>query len=247
MGMRKLIAAGVGLMGGLWLLSGCSKMMLPGAMTGGSEYYHYTTSNVARETLMGDVRDLTAAATRALEQMDIRLNSVTPYTNETVIFASTPKLDITINIVPLTASSSQVIVDAREDHIIKRDKATADEILSQIRIALARKDSAQEAFSKVFAKNDCRLPIYVAVRFLAGKDEPEHWQTWGWFFLDAGQKKHIADTANRYVYFYGETRARDKRYWDGDNFHWYEGRRFGFFEVDFGNDSKEFIQSFSCD
>jgi hypothetical protein len=245
--MRKLMTAGIGLMGCIWLLSGCSKMMLPGAMAGGSEYYHYTASNVARETLMGDVGDLTAAATSALEQMGIRLNSVTPYPDKTVIFASTAKLDISIDIVPVTASSSQISVDAREDNIIKRDRATADEILSQIRMALARKDAAQEAFSKVFAKNDCRLPIYVAVRFLAGKDEPEHWQTWGWFFLVAGQKKHIADTRNRYVYFYAETRAQYKRSWDGDNFHWYEGRRVGFFEADFGNDSKEFVQSFSCD
>jgi hypothetical protein len=60
---------------------------------GGAEYYHYTTSNIAKETLMGDV---TAAARRALKKMDIRLHSVTPYTDETVMLASTPELDITI-------------------------------------------------------------------------------------------------------------------------------------------------------
>jgi hypothetical protein len=186
--MRKLMTAGIGLLGCLGLLSGCSKMMLPGAVAGGSEYYHYTSSNVARETLMGDVADLTVATKSALEQMDIGLQSVTPYTDKTVILATTAKLDITIDIVPITASSSQIIVDAREDHIITRDKATADEILSQIRLALARKDPAQDAFSMVFAKNDCRLPIYVAVRFLAGNNEPEHWQTWGWFLLAAGRR-----------------------------------------------------------
>jgi hypothetical protein len=249
MGMRKILAAAIGLAGGIGLLTGCAKVMLPGAMAGGSEYYHYTASNVANETLMGDVGDVTAAARSALQKMDIRLHSVTPYTDtdETVMFASTAKLDITINIVPVTARTSQVIVDAREDHTIKKDKATADEILSQIRLALAREDSAEKGFSKVFVKNDCRLPIYVAIRFLAGKNEPEHWQTWGWFYLASGQKKHIADTHNRYIYFYAETRLQDKIYWGGDNFHWYEGRRFGFFEADFGNDSEELIQSFSCD
>lgn len=247
MGMRRFMAAGIGLVGSVWLLSACTKVMLPGAMTGGSEYYHYTTSNVAKETLMGGVRDVTAAASSALKKMDIRLHSVTPYTDETVMVASTAKLDITIHIAAVTASTSQVSVDAEEDHIIKKDKATADEILSQIRMELARKDSAEKAFSKVFVKNDCRLPIYVAIRFLAGKNEPGSWQTRGWFFLPSGQKKHIADTANRYIYLYAETRLQDKMYWGGDNFHWYEGQRFGFFEADLGNDSEGFIQSFSCE
>jgi hypothetical protein len=173
--MKKFMAAGIGLVGIIWWLTGCAEVVVPGAMAGGGEYYRYTTSNIAKETLMGDVRDVTAAVRSALDKMDIRLHSVTPYTDETVMFASTPELDITINIVPISASTTQVIVDAREDHIIKKDKATADEILSQIRIALARNDSLQEAFSKVFVKNNCRRPIYVAIRFLVGKDEPEHW------------------------------------------------------------------------
>ena len=245
--MKEFMAAGIGLMGCIGLLMGCAEVVVPGAMAGGGEYYRYTTSNIAKETLIGDVRDVTAATRSALKKMGIRLHSVTPYTDETVMFASTPELDITINIIPISASTTQVIVDAREDHIIKKDKATADEILSQIRVALARNDSPPEAFSKVFVKTNCRRPIYVAIRFLAGKDEPEHWQTRGWFSLDAGQKKHIADTHNRYTYFYAETRRQDKMYWGGENFHWFEGKRFGFFKADFGNDSENFTQSFSCD
>jgi hypothetical protein len=148
--MKKVMAAGIGLVGSIWWLMGCAEVIVPGTMAGGGEYYRYTTSNIAKKTLMGDVRDVTAATRSALKKMDIRVHSVTPYTDETVMFASTPELDITINIVPISASTTQVIVDAREDHIIKKDKATADEILSQIRIALARNDSPQEAFSKVF-------------------------------------------------------------------------------------------------
>ncbi len=245
--MKKFMAAGIGLMGCIGLLMGCAEVVVPGAMAGGGEYYRYATSNIARETLIGDVRDVTAAARSALKKMGIRLHSVTPYTDETVMFASTPELDITLNIIPISASTTQVIVDAREDRSIKKDKATADEILSQIRAALSRNDSPPEAFSKVFVKNNCRRPIYVAIRFLAGKDEPEHWQTRGWFSLDAGQKKHIADTHNRYIYFYAETRRQDKMNWGGENFHWFEGKRFGFFKADFGNDSEAFTQSFSCD
>ena len=247
MAMKKLMAAGIGLMGCIWLLMGCVELIAAGAMAGGGEYYRYTTSNVAKETLMGDVRDATAATRSALKKMDIRLNSLTPYTDETVILASTSELDITIKIVPISASATQVIVDAKEDHIIKKDKATADEILSQIRIALARNGSPQKAFAKVFVKNNCRLPIYVAIRFLSGKDEPEHWQTRGWFSLNAGQTKHIADTHNRHIYFYAETRLQDNMYWGGEIFHWFEGKRFGFFKADLGNSSDDFTQSFNCE
>lgn len=239
--------AAIGLLGCIGFLVGCAEVVVPGAMTGGGEYYRYTTSNIAKETLMGDVRDVTAAARSTLKQMDFRLHSVTPYTDETVILASTPELEITIKIVPVTASTTQVIVDAKEDHIIKKDKATADGILSQIRLALARKDLPADSFSSVFVKNNCKHSIYVAVRFLTAKNEPAHWTTRGWFVLSAGQKKHIADTHNRFIYFYAETRLKDEMSWGGDNFHWFEGQRFGFFKADFGSESGDITQSFGCD
>lgn len=56
--------------------------------------------------------------------------------------------------------------------MIKIDRATADEILSQIRIALAGKNSPENVLSKVFVKNNCRHAIYVAVHFLTGNNEP---------------------------------------------------------------------------
>ena len=247
MGVIKQAAAGIGLIGFMGLLMGCTEVVVPGAMAGGGEYYRYTTDNVAKETLMGDVRQVTAAARNALRKMDIRLHSVDPYTDETVMNAATAELDITIKIVQVTTSTSRVSVDAREDHIIKKDKPTADQILSQIRNARAPKDSQEELYSKVFVKNNCRRPIYVAVRYLAGKNEPEHWQTRGWFKLASGQKKHIVDTHNRFVYFYAETRVKDKLYWGGEDFHWFEGQRFGFFKADIGNASEDVTQSFKCD
>jgi hypothetical protein len=247
MGVIKQAAAGIGLIGFMGLLMGCTEVVVPGAMAGGGEYYRYTTDNVAKETLMGDVRQVTAAARNALRKMDIRLHSVDPYTDETVMNAATAELDITIKIVQVTTSTSRVSVDAREDHIIKKDKPTADQILSQIRNALAHKDSQEELYSKVFVKNNCRRPIYVAVRYLAGKNEPEHWQTRGWFKLASGQKKHIVDTHNRFVYFYAETRVKDKLYWGGEDFYWFEGQRFGFFKADIGNASEDVTQSFKCD
>ncbi|MDX1708685.1 MAG: DUF3568 family protein [Desulfobacterales bacterium] len=237
----------IGLLGYIGLLGGCAEVVVPGTMAGGGEYYRYITSNVAKETLMGDERDVIEAARNALTQMDMRIHSVTPYTDETIILASTPELEITIEIAPVTANTTKVIIDAREDHIIKKDKPTADAILAQIRYLLARKDPTEDLFSKVFVKNNCKQHIYVAVRFLTAKNEPEHWKTRGWFALAAGQKKHIANTHNRYIYFYAETRLRDQMYWGGDNYHWFEGQRFGFFKADFGNDYGDITQSFGCD
>ena len=247
MRINKQVAAGIGVIGFMGLLVGCAEVVVPGTMAGGGEYYRYTTGNVAKATLMGDVRQVTAATRSALKRMDIRLHSVDPYTDETVVSASTAGLDITIKIIPITDSTSQVVVDAREDHIIKKDKATADEILSQIRIALARKDSQEELHSKVYVKNNCSRPIYVAVRYLTAKNEPEHWQNRGWFKLAAGQKKHIVDTHNRFIYFYAETRLKDKLYWGGEDFHWFEGERFGFFKADIGDTSQDVTQTFKCD
>lgn len=126
MGIIKPAGIGIVLIGFVGLLSGCAEVVVPGAMTGGGEYYHYTTENVAKETLMGDVRQVTAAARTALKKMNIRLHSVDPYTDETVMLASTDELDITIKIVAVNTNTTRVSVDAREDHIIKKDKPTAD-------------------------------------------------------------------------------------------------------------------------
>ena len=173
----KTVLAAIGLLSCLGLLNGCTEVVVPGAMAGGGEYYRYTTSNIAKETVMGDEREVVAAARRALTHMDMRVHSVTPYTDETIILASTPDLEINIKIVPVTSNTTQVIVDAKEDHIIKKDKATADAILAQIRQALSRKDATDGLFSKVFVKNNCKHRIYVAVRFLTARNEPEHWAT----------------------------------------------------------------------
>ena len=40
--MKKIMAAGIGLMGCIWLLMGCAEAAVPGAMAGGGEYYRYT-------------------------------------------------------------------------------------------------------------------------------------------------------------------------------------------------------------
>jgi hypothetical protein len=246
MGTIKQTFAGVGLICCIWLQVGCTEVLVPGAFTGAGEYYRYTTTNVAEETLMGTVSQITAASRDALKNMDIRLHKVHSGDFETEVTASTAVLDIRITMEPITASTTKITVNAVQDHVIK-DRATAAEILSQIKSELDRSPSSANFVPRVFIKSECHRPIDVVVYYLAGKNEPQTWQTRGWFHLAAGQKKYVADNHNRYVYFYGETQQTDKLIWAGDFFQWFEGKRYGFFKVDTGANSVDFTQTFTCE
>jgi hypothetical protein len=237
---------GLGLICCIWLQVGCTEVLVPGAFTGAGEYYRYTTTNVAEETLIGTVSRITAASRAALKNMDIRLNAVHPGDFETEMTASTAELDIRITMEPITASTTKVTVNAVQDHVIK-DRATAAEILFQIKNELERSRTTNHAFPRIYIKNECHRAIDVIVYYFAGKNEPQTWQTRGWFNLAEGQKKYVADNHNRYVYFYGETRQADKRIWAGDFFKWFEGKRYGFFKVDTGTNLVDFTQTFTCE
>ena len=233
------------LIGSILLLTSCAEVVVPGTFTGAGEYYRYTTTNVGKKTLMGNVSQVTAAAKQALGKMNIQLHTVTPGDSENEIEASTAELDITIKMEPITANTTKVTVNAVKDYVIK-DKATAAEILSQIQVELDRSPMPDGNFPKVFVENECKHSIDVIVYYLAGKDEPQSWQTRGWFRLTAGQKKYVAHTHNRYIYFYGEAQLEENLAWSGDILQWFEGKRYGFFKVDMGTNLADFTQSFSC-
>jgi uncharacterized membrane protein len=84
------------------------------------------------------------------------------------------------------------------------------------------------------------------VYYLDGKNGPTTWQTRGWFRVDPGKKKHVVDTHNRYIYFYGESPSNKKKIWTGDLPQWFEGKRYRFFKVDMGTNLKDFTYSFNC-
>jgi uncharacterized membrane protein len=195
---------------------------------------------------MGNVDQVTVAARRALRKMDIGLHAEIPKGSEIEMKASSGEFDISISMVPITAVTTKVTVAVVRDYVIK-DKATASEILSQIQTELIGDTVLNEAFPKVFVKNECQLPIDVIVYYLAGEDAPETWQVSGWLNLHPGQKKYAADTHNRYIYFYGETRFKGKLVWTGEILQWFEGERYGFFKVDMGTELAEYTQTFSCD
>ena len=241
----KQAMAGLGLFSFLGLLIGCAEVIVPGAFTGASEAYHYTTSNVVKKTLMGDAGQVKSATRSALKKMDVHFDSMKTEENATEIEASTTELDITITIEPVTTTTTKVKVDAVEDRVFK-DKATAAQILSQIEAELNRKPAPKTNYPKVFIKNDCHRAIDVIVYYLDGKNGPSTWQTRGWFSVDPGKKKHVVDTHNRFIYFYGETPSDKKKIWTGDLPQWFEGKRYRFFKVDMGTSLENFTYSFNC-
>ena len=242
--IKHAIAATV-LLSLVWLASGCTEVVVPGAFTGAGEAYHYTTDNVVKKTLMGDVGQIKTATRKALTKMDVHFHSMNTEGYETEIEASTTELDITITIEPVTSVTTKVVVDAQKDEVFK-DKATAALILSQIETELNRKPLAVNKFPRVFVNNDCHRAVDILVYYLDGKNGPSAWQTRGWFSIDPGKKKHVVDTHNRYIYFYAESHTGQKRIWTGDLPQWFEGNRYMFFKVDMGTNLEDFTYTFSC-
>lgn len=234
-----------GLLSLICLAAGCAEVVVPGAFTGAGEAYHYTTDNVVKKTLMGDVGQVKTATRKALTKMDVHFHSMKTEGYETEIEASTTELDITITIEPVTSVTTKVEVDAEKDEVFK-DRATAALILSQIETELNRKPLPVNKFPRVFVSNDCHRGIDVLVYYLDGKSGPSTWQTRGWFSVDPGKKKHLVDTHNRYIYFYAESPSGKKRIWTGDLPQWFEGKRYMFFKVDMGTNLEDFNYTFSC-
>jgi hypothetical protein len=244
--MIKRLLTGIGLIGCIWIFAGCAEVVVPGTLAGGGEIYRYTTGNIAKRTYVSNVSQVTEAAHRALKKMDIQYHSTDPGVSETEMKASTDELEITISLTPVTATTTRVDVDAVKDRVFK-DKATAAEILYQIELELKRSSAEVDALPKVFARNDCLHAIDIVVYYLDGNNGPASWQTHGWFNIEPGQKKHVVDTHNRYIYFYGEMRSENKVIWTGNYPHWFEGKYFNFFKVDMGTHLVDFTQAFSCD
>jgi len=244
--MKKRVLTGIGLIGCIWIIAGCVEVMIPGTIAGGGEYYRYTTDSVAKRTFVNNVRQVTAAVRKVLKTMDIQYHSTSHEDSETEMKAATDELDISILLTPLTATTTRVYVDAVKDGVFK-DKATAAEIIEQIKLELQLSSAPDNAFPKVFVKNDCRRTIDIIVYFLDGKNGPAAWQTRGWFSVEPGQKKYVADTHNRYIYFYGETGSDNKISWTGNLPQWFEGKLYNFFKVDMGTGLVNYTHAFSCD
>ncbi len=226
--------------------TGCAQVLVPGTLAGAGELYRYSTRNVSRQTFVGNIDQVISATKMAFERMNIESKGMDRSESEALLYAETDKLEIKVELQPVTPIVTRVTVNASKNHLVK-DKATADEILSQIKRSLETITPVSRTQSSVFIENGCGWPIRVAAYFKHGKEGTQRWQTGGWFFLDPGQKKHVIDTQNRFVYFYAECTSGEAYFWAGHNYRDFNGKDYGFFEVDMGDQWIDFTQSFHCE
>ncbi|HIJ54888.1 MAG TPA: DUF3568 family protein [Deltaproteobacteria bacterium] len=244
-GLKKGII-GIGIIGIIWLQAGCAQMVVPGTVAGAGELYRYSIGNMAKRTFVGDMKQTVDAAKSALEKMGIELVETSSKDAETILYAETPEMEITLQLQPVTSTTTHVSIDTKKGQWAK-DKATANEILSQIGQILENETASRKRFSRVYVKNECGRPIQVAIYYLVGPEGSQVWGARGWFFITPGTRKQIAETDNRYVYLYAESSSGKKFRWTGGEFQIFKGKPHGFFKIDMGQKLIDFTQTLTCD
>ena len=115
--------------------SGCVAILAAGAITGVTQYVKYSVDNVSNRTFSGTLHHVTQASLDVLKKMQIQIDTVKKQEEGAKIQAYTNDLSIRISLYPITDNTTKVSIDASKYAVVK-DKATADEIISQIDVTL---------------------------------------------------------------------------------------------------------------
>lgn len=214
-------------------------------MAGAGEYMRYTATNVPKRTLIGNPQQVSAATHRALVKMNIKAPARHTIGTGDPITATTAELIINITFEPVTPTTTRVRVDAAKGQVVK-DKATAEKILDQVAAELAASHSGTDHLSQIFIKNNCDIPIDVAIHYLNKGHNAGTWQSDGWFRLAPAEARSAIVTPGRYIYFYAVSTSGNSSEWAGEHIKSLQGGRYGFFKVDLGPGTVDFTQSFNC-
>ncbi len=136
--MKKVLLSLI-LVGSLFVMTGCILTLAMGAVTGIGEVVKYSLNNVAEKTFTGHINVVASASKYALENMNFEVKKIEMSDDNHKIYASTKKLDIEMTLKSISSNSTKVVVDTNKYYLFKKDKATANEIISQIQIILAAK------------------------------------------------------------------------------------------------------------
>ena len=136
--MKKVLLSLI-LVGSLFVMTGCILTLAMGAAQGISEVIKYSADNIAEKTFTGNIYVVASASKHALENMNFKVKSVEMSDDNHKIYASTKELNIEMTLKPISANSTKVTVDTNKYYLFKKDKATGDEIISQIQIILTEK------------------------------------------------------------------------------------------------------------
>ena len=120
----------------LWFNYGCAAIFAAGAITGVGQYIKYAMDSIANRTFIGNLNYVTEASINVLKKMKIQINTVKKHEEGAKIHAYANDLTIKIYLQPITNNTTKVTIDASKYSMIK-DKATAQEIISQIDLVLS--------------------------------------------------------------------------------------------------------------
>jgi uncharacterized protein DUF3568 len=115
--------------------SGCVTILAAGAITGATQYVKYTVDSTAKRTFSENLNHVMRASIDVLKKMNITIDTVKKKESGAKIQAVANDLKIKISIHPITDNTTKVSIDALK-YAVLRDKATADEIITQIDVAL---------------------------------------------------------------------------------------------------------------
>jgi LysM repeat protein len=127
------------LVGSLFVMTGCILTLAMGAASGIKEIIKYSADNIAEKTFTGNAYVVASAAKAALENMNFKVKNIEMSDDNHKIYASTKELNIEMTLKSISANSTKVTVDTNKYYLFKKDKATGDEIISQIQIILTEK------------------------------------------------------------------------------------------------------------
>ncbi len=136
--MKKVLLSLI-LVSSLVVMTGCVQMIVMGAVSGVGEIIKYSVANVAEKTFTENIQEVGPASKDALKNMNFEVKNIEMTDTDHKIYASTKKLKITMTLKSISANSTKVTVDITKKNGIFKDKATANEIISQIQIILADK------------------------------------------------------------------------------------------------------------
>ena len=112
------------------LLAGCEPIAISLLGAGAGTALRYGFDGVAYRTFTAPASDVRRASLAALEQMGIILQSTDSFEGGEVLYASTSKRTIEIEVEPISARATRVRIAAKNGGLFY-DNATASEIVAQ--------------------------------------------------------------------------------------------------------------------
>lgn len=121
----------------VFLMNGCA-IAVPVVVSVAGTGVVYTYSQSASRTYTEDFDTIKKASLAAMKKMNIVVDRVLYYEREIEIHARTDLMEVILEIEPVTSKSTKVTAKVSKD-LVRKDKATATEILDQLGEVLKKK------------------------------------------------------------------------------------------------------------